>query len=91
MRECSISMVWLGNQCSTQREWGDGNEIDPNTQAAWLVRWYLLQAGLRSNDNLQMAAWFTWVDPATIHWGNIETDSGAPGEAGIAFNQVYNC
>ena len=74
----------------TEGSWGDGTVTDPDTQAAWLARWYLLQAGLRSNDNLQMAAWFTWGDPATFHWGTIETDSGAPTEAGIAFNQVYN-
>lgn len=73
----------------TEGSWGDGTLIDPDTQAAWLARWYLLQAGLRSTANLQMAAWFTWGDPATFHWGTIETESGAPSGAGIAFNQVY--
>ena len=34
-------------------------------------------------------AWFTWGDPATFHWGTIETDAGVPTQAGIAFNQVY--
>jgi hypothetical protein len=58
-------------------------------QAAWLARWYLLQAGLRSTDDLQLVAWYTWGDPATFHWGTIETDAGAPTQAGIAFNQVY--
>jgi hypothetical protein len=51
----------------TEGSWGDGTVTDPDTQAAWLARWYLLQAGLRSSDNLQMAAWFTWGDPATFH------------------------
>ncbi|MGA9100127.1 MAG: hypothetical protein WB392_14480 [Methanotrichaceae archaeon] len=74
----------------TEGSWGDGTVTDPDTQASWLAQWYLLQAGLRSRDNLQIAAWFTWGDPATFHWGTIETNAGEPTEAGIAFNQVYN-
>jgi phospholipase C len=74
----------------TEGSWGNGTVTDPDTQAAWLARWYLLQVGLRSTDNLQMAAWFTWGDPSTFHWGTIETDAGAPTQAGIAFNQVYS-
>jgi hypothetical protein len=73
----------------TEGSWGDGTVTDPDTQAAWLARWYLLQGGLRSTDNLQLVAWFTWGDPATFHWGTIETDAGVPTQAGIAFNQVY--
>jgi hypothetical protein len=74
----------------TEGSWGNGTITDPDTQAEWLARWYLLQAGLRSNDNLQLAAWFTWGDPSTFHWGTIETNSGTPTQAGIAFNQVYS-
>ncbi len=73
----------------TGGSWGNGTISDADTQAEWIARWYLLQAGLRSTDNLQLAAWFTWGDPSTFHWGTIETDSGAPTQAGIAFNQVY--
>jgi hypothetical protein len=73
----------------TEGSWGNGTMTDPDTQTAWLARWYLLQAGLRSTDNLQMVAWFTWGDPATFHWGTIETEAGSPTQAGIAFNQVY--
>jgi hypothetical protein len=40
---------------NTEGSWGDGTITGPDTQAAWLARWYLLQAGLRSSDNLQMA------------------------------------
>jgi hypothetical protein len=57
---------------------GNGTPMDAETQTAWLARRYLLQAGLRSTQNLQMAAWFTWGDPATFHGGTIETDAGAP-------------
>ena len=74
----------------TEGGWGNGTQMDAETQSAWLARWYLLQAGLRSTLNLQMAAWFTWCDPATFHWGTIETDAGAPNETGVAFNQVYS-
>lgn len=73
----------------TEGSWGEANVTDPDTQAAWLARWYLLQAGLRSTDNLQMVAWFTWGRPKTFSWGMIEDTSFAPTQAGIAFNQVY--
>jgi polysaccharide biosynthesis protein PslG len=73
----------------TEGSWGDGTETDADTQAAWIAQWYLLQAGLRSTDNLQMAAWFTWGDPASFKWGTIETVAKAPNPAGVAFNQVY--
>jgi hypothetical protein len=74
----------------TEGSWGNDTVTDPDTQAAWLARWYLLQAGLRSTDNLQMVAWFTWGDPKTFRWGTIEDPSGTPTQAGIAFNQVYS-
>ena len=73
----------------TEGSWGNGTITDPDMQAAWIAQWYLLQSGLRSTDNLQLAAWFTWGNPPTFHWGTIETDSGAPSQAGIAFNQIY--
>ncbi len=73
----------------TEGSWGNGTVTDPDTQTAWLARWYLLQAGLRSSENLQMAAWFTWGDPTTFHWGTIETAASVPTQAGIAFDQVY--
>lgn len=72
----------------TEGGWGNGTVTDPDTQTAWLAQWYLLQAGLRASENLQMAAWFTWGDPTTFHWGTIETNAQAPTQAGLAFNQV---
>jgi hypothetical protein len=74
----------------TEGSWGEGNVTDQDTQAAWLARWYLLQAGLRSTNNLQIVAWFTWGRPKTFLWGMIENDSFAPTLAGIAFNQVVS-
>jgi hypothetical protein len=74
----------------TEGSWGDGTITDADTQAAWLARWYLLQAGLRSTDNLQMAIWFTWGDPTSFKWGTIETVSKQPNQAGMAYTQIYN-
>jgi hypothetical protein len=73
----------------TEGSWGEGNVTDPDTQAAWLARWYLLQSGLRSTNNLQMVIWFAW-DDTSFNWGSIEDASGEPTQAGIAFNQVYD-
>jgi hypothetical protein len=73
----------------TEGSWGNGTIQDPDTQSAWIARWDLLQAGLYSSQNLQMAAWFTWGDPSTFHWGTVETGSRTPTPAGVAFNQVY--
>jgi len=72
----------------TEGSWGQGNVTDPDIQVAWLARWFLLQAGLRSTLNLQLAAWFSWSKPS-FGWGTIETTSGAPTSAGVAYEQVY--
>jgi hypothetical protein len=73
----------------TEGSWGNGTITDPDMQAAWIAQWYLLQASLRSTDNLQWAAWFTWGNPSTFHWGTIENNSGTLTEPGVAFNRVY--
>jgi uncharacterized protein (TIGR03437 family) len=73
----------------TEGSWGDGNITDPDVQSAWLARWYLLQAGLRTTDNLQLAAWYAWGGGPTQTWGDIETASLTPTAAAIAYNQVY--
>ena len=72
----------------TEGSWGDGNITDPDTQAAWLARWYLLQAGLRASLNLQVSAWYTWGGGASQTWADIETDALTPTEAGLAYNQI---
>jgi uncharacterized protein (TIGR03437 family) len=73
----------------TEGSWGNNTITDPDIQVAWLARYNLLQAGLHSALNLQMAAWFTWADPA-FGWGDIATTSLEPTAAGLAYNQVYN-
>jgi hypothetical protein len=74
----------------TEGGWGNGNITDPDQQAAWLARWYLLQAGLSSVDNLKVAAWYAWGRGASQTWGTIESDSTALTPAAVAYNQVYN-
>lgn len=73
----------------TEGSWGDGAVTDSGTQAAWLARYILLQAGLRASFNLQMAAWFAWAGPS-VGWGTITNSSMQPTAAGLAYNQLYN-
>src|SRR5512136_2035304 len=73
----------------TEGSWGNNTVTDPNTQVAWITRYTLLQAGLRSSLNLQLAAWFTWAPPA-FGWGTIEDASGNPTSAGAAYREVYH-
>ena len=75
---------------NTEGSWGNGNVTDPDTQAAWLARWYLLQAGIAASTNLQTAHWYTWGGGAMQTWGDIENDDGTPTEAGVAYATVYN-
>jgi uncharacterized protein (TIGR03437 family) len=74
----------------TEGSWGDDTVTDADTQVAWVARFNLLQAGLRSTLNLQMNAWFTWGDGGNFGWGTIESTSLAPTAAGVAYSQVYN-
>jgi hypothetical protein len=72
----------------TEGSWGNFNVVDPDTEAAWLGRFYLLQAGLRASTDLGLVAWFCWGDTA-FGWGDLETSTGAPNKAAIAYEQVY--
>jgi uncharacterized protein (TIGR03437 family) len=73
----------------TEGSWGNLTVTDPDTQVQWIARYNVIEAGLRSTLNLQMAAWFTWADP-TFGLGNIADASLNPTAAGTAYNQVYN-
>src|SRR4029077_5353380 len=55
----------------TEGSWGLLNETDPDTERAWLARGLLLQVGLRSTLNQQLASWFAWAPPS-FGWGNLE-------------------
>ena len=78
----------------TEGSWGRANITDPNQQAAWLARWYLLQAGAGT---VQSAYWLAWGNstpskPIDEQWGLISDyyDQITPTAAGIAYGQVYN-
>ncbi len=74
----------------TEGSWGKNTVTKSDIQVAWLSRWLLLQAGLRAELNLQMAAWFTWAPGTGFGWGTIETSSGTPSDAGIAYQHVFD-
>lgn len=71
----------------TEGSWGDMNITNAKDQAAWLARWYILQA----NHNVQVVSWYTWGinKSGQQTWGDIENADGTPNEAGIAYGQVY--
>ena len=73
----------------TEGSWGNGTVTDSNAQIAWITRYTLLQGGLHSPLNLQLAAWFAWAPPA-FGWGSIEDASGNPTAAGAAYREVYH-
>jgi Big-like domain-containing protein len=78
----------------TEGSWGKAQITDPNQQAAWLARWYLLQAGAGT---VQSAYWLAWGNstpskPIDEQWGLITDyyDQITPTAAGIAYGQVYD-
>jgi hypothetical protein len=73
----------------TEGSWGEANVANSDDQIAWLARWVLLQAGLRTTANLQFASWYAWGVGASQNWGGIETGSLTPTPAGLAYGQVY--
>ncbi len=73
----------------TEGSWGNNTVTDPATQVAWIARYTLLEAGMRSATNLRLADWFTWAPPA-FGWGDIEDASGNPTPAGAAYREVYH-
>jgi hypothetical protein len=74
----------------TEGSWGSStvNTLDSLTQAAWIARYYLLQAGERAGTNLQSVEWFVW-DDSSFGWGVLEHRNGAPTLAVSAFQRVY--
>ncbi len=73
----------------TEGSWGNQTVTDADTQVAWVARYNLLQAGLRSTLNLQMAAWFAWAPPS-FGWGDLQDASNNPTPAGFAYDAIYH-
>jgi hypothetical protein len=74
---------------NTEGGWGVLLPQGPDNQAAFIARWYILQAGLFVHNNLRSAAWFAWGYPGRNNWGTIEKADRTPTQAGVAFNEVY--
>jgi M6 family metalloprotease-like protein len=68
----------------TEGSWGTAAPGSDTLQAAWLARWYLLQAGLGTSRNLALANWFAWGGSSI---GTIESSLG-PTLAGVAYSTV---
>jgi len=77
---------------NSEGSWGLDTIPDPDMQIAWLARYYLLQAGLAAENNLQLISWWAWGRPRGERhpWGSIETATGNPTAAGLAYNQLHD-
>ena len=67
---------------NTEGSWGNGSLNDPDREAAWLARYYLLQAGQGING----VYWYGW-DLET--WGSLRQGESRVNVAGIAYDQLY--
>lgn len=74
---------------NTEGGWGVLLPQGEDNQAAFVARWYILQAGLFATDNLQSASWYAWGHPDKNNWGAIERSDRTPTQAGVALNEVY--
>jgi hypothetical protein len=67
---------------NSEGSWGNLAGLDPSARAAWLARYYLLQAGR----GIQRVYWYGWnFGP----WGPMNTDDDRLNMAGIAYSQIY--
>lgn len=67
---------------NTEGGWGKDSQL-PNeqAQAAFLVRWYLIQF----THGVSRAFWYQWDNP---EWGTLWREQGGPSEAATAYNEV---
>jgi hypothetical protein len=73
----------------TEGGWGVNDDRhsdlpDPNDQAAWIARWFIVQAGAGVN----RAIWYMF--DAADGWGRLMDQGGQLNPAGIAYQQVYD-
>jgi hypothetical protein len=72
----------------TEGSWGDVTEAgwnvtDPDQQAAWVARSYLLHW----SNGVSVFDWYSWEG---YPWGALWSSSGGIHKAGVAYGQVYN-
>lgn len=72
---------------STEGGWGVNGVTDSDFQAAWIAQYEIVQAALAASNNLAFQTWYTWGHASS---GTIETTSGAPTQAGLAYQEVYD-
>lgn len=70
---------------TTEGGWGTNGVSDTDQQAAWITHYEILQAGLASTNDLLFQTWYTW---GYVQSGTIETSTGQPTAAGLAYNVV---
>lgn len=68
----------------TEGGWGNNSQLpDPQLQAAFLARWYLIQYSY----GVARAYWYQWDNPT---WGTLWSEGSGPTAAAQAFTQVHN-
>jgi hypothetical protein len=72
---------------ATEGGWGTNAEMpDPDAQAAYLARWFILQASA----GVQRAYWYMWDSPMNAQgWGSLWEAARGTNKAGLAYGQVY--
>lgn len=75
--------VWI-----TEGGWGTNNEMrDPDAQAAFLARWYILQASI----GVQRAFWYMWdMGGRPQGWGGLWSPEQGTNMAGKAYGVVFH-
>lgn len=71
---------------TTEGGWGTNGLTDSDMQIAWISHYEIIQAGLAASNNLRFQDWFTWGIAVS---GTIETKTGNPTPAALAYNVVY--
>ena len=68
----------------TEGGWGKDTELpDPDDQAAYIARWYILLA----SEGIQRAYWYEWDN---ANWGTLWDKTAGIHPAGLAYKQVYD-
>jgi hypothetical protein len=70
---------------TTEGGWGTNGVSDPDMQAAWITHYEILQAGVAATNNVMFQTWYEWGNAPS---GTIETSTGQPTPAGLAYNVV---
>jgi hypothetical protein len=85
-REVADTNGLLGKPiATTEGGWGTNGVADSDQQIAWITHYEILQAGIAAANNLLFQTWYTW---GYVQSGDIETKTGTPTPAGLAYGVV---